>query len=96
MALFCEILGFVLLAFGLVCLVWLALGRLLLPGSRPVRVVVRGEGDGEGLEQTVRGLMWLRRSGFWRGVVVIEDAGLTPAGMLLAHILARQDGVEFT
>jgi len=96
MTLFCELFGWLLVAFGAVCLLWMILGRLLLPGSCPVRAVVAAEGAGEGLEQTVRGLIWLRREGLWQGVVVIEDRGLDPAGRRLAQTLARQDGVEFT
>lgn len=96
MTLFCEILEIMLVAFGALCLLWAALGRLLLPGTCPVRAVVAGTGGGEGLEQTVKGLLWLRGAGLWRGTVVIEDRGLEPAGVLVARALARQDGVEFT
>jgi len=96
MTLFCEFFRLLLMAFGVVCLLWAALGRLLLPGVCPVRMVVVGTGKGDGLEQTVKGLLWLRGVGLWRGVVVIENRGLDPAGVLLARTLARQDGVEFT
>ena len=96
MTLFCELFGLLLAAFGIVCLVWAAVGRLRLPGSCPVRAVVCGAGSGAGLEQTVKGLLWLRSAGLWRGVVVIEDHGLDRAGLLLAQTLARQDGVEMT
>ena len=77
-------------------LVGLALGRLLLPVLLPIRAVVYGAGRGDGLEQTVKGLLWLRRAGLWRGRVIIEDRGLDREGLLLARMLARQDGVEFT
>ena len=93
---FCEFSGLLLMAFGALCLLWVVLGRLLLPGRCPVRAVVAGMGQGEGLEQTVKGLLWLRSAGLWRGMVVIEDCGLDPAGVRLARALARQDGVEFT
>lgn len=94
MELFSEICGVLLVAFGIACLIWMAFGRLLLPGVCPVRAVVTGAGSGEGLEQTVRGLLWLREAGFWKGVVIIEDGGLDQAGRLLAQTLARQNGVE--
>ncbi len=81
-------------AFGLAGAVWLGLGRLLLPAPCPVRAVIVGRGCGDGLEQTVRGLLWLRRSGLWRGTVVITDGGLDPQGLALARMLARRDGVE--
>ena len=94
MTLFCELSGLLLITFGIVCLAWAALGRLLLPGKCPVRAVVEAKDAGEGLEQTVKGLLWLRSAGLWRGVVVIEDCGLDQQGIVLARTLARQDGVE--
>lgn len=86
----------VLLAvFGLVCLVWLAYGWLLLPGRCPMGVVVTAAGEGEGLEQTIRGLLWLRRSGLWNGSIVIRDGGLSREGLTLTLLIARREGVEF-
>lgn len=85
----------VLAVFGMACLVWLAYGWLLLPGSCPIQAVVLADGGGEGLEHTVKGLLWLRRTGLWHGSVTIRDAGLNPDGLILARTLARQDGVEF-
>ena len=96
MTLFLEFLGLLLVAFGLTCLIWMTVGRLLLPGACPVRAVITGEESGNGLEQTVKGLLWLRRTGLWRGVVVIEDGGLDRQGREVALALARQDGVELT
>ena len=96
MPLFLDLIGLLFILFGVACLAWMALGALLLPGLCPVRAVVAAEGAGDGLEQTVKGLLWLRRTGLWRGTVVIEDRGLDPAGMALARTLARQEGVEFT
>ena len=43
--------------FGLACLVWLAYGWLLLPGACPIQAVVTATGGGEGLEQTIKGLL---------------------------------------
>lgn len=97
MRIFWEILISLLAAFGLTCLGWLALGRILLPlGAKglELRCVLRAHGDGAGLEHTVSGLLWLRRSGVWRGVIVIEDGGLTPEGLTLARELTRHSGVE--
>lgn len=85
----------VLAVFGMACLVWLAYGWLLLPGSCPIRAVVMAAGGGEGLEHTVKGLLWLRRTGLWHGEIAIRDAGLNQEGLALALTLARQDGVEF-
>ena len=94
-----EIIPFFLIlpaALGLVGLGWLALGALLLPGRCAVRLVVPARGGGEGLEQTVKGLLWLRRSGLWRGGIVIEDCGLDEDGAALARTLAKTRGVCFS
>lgn len=85
----------VLAVFGLACLLWLAYGWLLLPGSCPIRAVVTGSGSGEGLEQTVKGLLWLRKNRLWVGAVTIQDGGLNQEGLLLALALARREDVEF-
>ena len=91
-----QCLAVLLAAFGLVCLGWLAVGALLLPGVCPARMVVDAKGSGDGLEQTVKALLWLRRAGLWWGEVVIEDCGLDEAGSALAHALAGQNGVRFS
>ena len=91
-----QFLAILLAAFGLVCLGWLALGALLLPGQCDTRLTVSAQGAGEGLEQTVRGLLWLRRTGLWRGEVVIEDCGLDRDGLALARTLAGERGVSFS
>ena len=91
-----QLLAVLLAAFGLVSLGWLAVGALLLPGICPARMVVDAKGSGDGLEQTVKALLWLRRTGLWWGEVVIEDCGLDREGVALARALAEQNGVEFS
>lgn len=91
-----QILTALLAAFGLVGLGWLAIGALLLPGVCPARMSVDAKGSGEGLEQTVKALLWLRRAGLWWGEIVIEDCGLDRQGEALARALAGQNGVEFS
>ncbi len=91
-----ELLAVLLAAFGLVSLGWLAVGALLLPGVCPARMVIDAAGDGGGLEQTVKALLWLRRTGLWWGQVVIEDRGLDRTGMAVAQALAAHSGVEFS
>lgn len=91
-----QFLAALLAAFGLVSLVWMAVGALLLPGVCPARMVVDARGDGAGLEQTVKALLWLRRTGLWWGDVVIEDCGLDRDGEALARSLGSQNGVEFS
>ena len=91
-----QFLAVLLAAFGLVSLGWLAVGALLLPGVCPARMVVDAKGDGSGLEQTVKALLWLRRTGLWWGEVVIEDCGLDEGGAALARALAKRSGVCFS
>ena len=80
---------------GMACVIWLAYGWLLLPAACPLCVVVTATGGGEGVEQTVKGLLWLRKSRLWQGTVSIRDGGLTREGLMLVLTLARQEGVEF-
>ena len=89
-----QFFGVLLAAFGLVSLGWLALGTLLLPADCPARTVITGRGRGDGLEQAVRAMVWLRRTGLWRGVVVIEDGGLDETGQALARALAQRYHLE--
>lgn len=91
-----QFIAVLLAAFGLVSLGWLALGALLLPGRCAARMAVAARGSGDGLEQTVRAMLWLRGTGFWRGEVVIEDHGLDEDGAALARALAEQSGVCFS
>ena len=91
-----QFLAALLAAFGLVSLGWLALGALLLPGVCPARMVVDARDSGDGLEQTVKALLWLRRTGLWWGEVVIEDCGLNREGEILARTLAGRNGVTFS
>ena len=89
-----ELLLALLAVFGLLCLTWLGLGWLLLPLRCPARVILEARGSGEGLEQAVRGLRWLRRTGLWRGTVILRDTGLDGQGRALANVLCLQDGVR--
>ena len=90
-----QFFAILLAAFGLVCLGWLALGALLLPGRCDTRLVISARGGGEDLEQTVKALLWLRHTGLWRGELVIEDCGLNEDGLALVRALAR-NGVSFS
>lgn len=82
-------------ALGLACVGWWLFGLLLrpLPG-REVKIVLPGRGDGERLEQQLRGFIWLRGMGLLCCTVVIADIALTPAGRALAlRLAARWPGV---
>lgn len=76
-------------ALGLLGLGWLLLGRLLTPGlgDGPVYTVTPASGTGDGLEHTVKGLLWLRKNGLLQGTIVIADGGLDPAGKAVAAAL---------
>lgn len=91
-----EIVFSLLAVFGLFALGWVAFGRALAPTDRysPAYAVVPVRGDGAGLEQTVRGLLWLRGGEYGRYTVVIADDGLDPAGRAVADALVgREPGV---
>lgn len=66
-----------LAAFGLAALLWLCLGRLLLPvgGMEPVQVSLT---PGPGLEQNLKGLQWLAAAGLLDARVTVWDPGLLP------------------
>ncbi len=85
--------GLSLLAvLGLMSLLWLCLGHLLTPaGGCRVLAVLPGRGDGEDLEQAVKGLLWLREGGLLEGRVLIADCGLDPAGKAIAMALCAQE-----
>lgn len=98
MTLFFEILTALLAGFGLVCLAWLAFGKMVLPlGTEglSVQAVVTVSEESSGLEQTVSALLWLRRSGLWQGEILLTGS-FDPAGLELARRLAEQPGVELS
>ena len=86
----------ILAAAGLLSLGWLLFGRLVRPagGAGQVYAVVPAAGDGAGLEQTVKGLLWLRDGELARFTVVIADDGLDETGRAVAAaLLAGSRGV---
>lgn len=91
-----EVILSLLAVVGLLSLSWLLLGHILTPaGSGESLSIVPGRGDGETLEQSVRGLLWLRGGGLLAGNVVIVDCGLAPTGRAVAAALClREPGVE--
>ena len=77
-----------LASVGLLFLGWALFERLLHPKAAPgapCRTVVRGEGNGAGLEYTVNAL-------FWSGEkeVILLDAGLNGEGRQIALLLQRR------
>ena len=88
-----EIFLSLLAVFGLFCLGWLAFGRILAPRDyyAPAYAVVPARGNGAALEQTVRGLLWLRAGELQRYTVVIADAGLDAQGRAVAAALSNEE-----
>ena len=90
-----ETVAAVLCILGLTGALWWLVGRMLRPlphGS--AFVLLRGRGDGCGLEQTVRGFIWLRGLGLLQAPVLIADLGLTARGREIAlRLCARWPGV---
>ncbi len=88
-----------LLAVGLLCLGWALFGKLLTPVQNmgaPMFALVKGEGDGEGLEHTLACLVWLRGRDLAGCPVLLVDAGLNEEGLHLARLLcSRWPAVEF-
>ena len=95
MSLLWETLAAVACVLGLSFLGWWLFGRLLRPiPAEGVRVLLPGRKDGDGLEQTVRAMIWLRSLGLLNCPVVIADVDLTPAGRELAlRLAARWPGI---
>ena len=82
---------FLLLAIVFCTVVCAVCSRMLTPDSeRDTWAVVRAVGSGEGLEQRVRNLMWLRAWGLLRCRVILADDGLDADGRRLAVHLARR------
>lgn len=84
-----EVLLTMLCVLGLGLSGWWLMGRLLrpVPGSA-VCAVIPCRGDGEGMEQGVRTMVWLRSLGLLNCPVVLMDAGLSPMGRETALRLA--------
>ena len=87
-----EILLSLLAVFGLFSALWLLFRRAMYTqaGNQPgACAVVAARGDGTGLEQTVKELLWLRLGGARPYTVLIADAGLDTKGKAAAAALAN-------
>ena len=83
--------GMLWAAIALVCGGCLLYGRLLCPRDHEgICAVVRAQGDGEGVEQRVRCLMWLHRCGLLGCTVAVADAGLNEEGRRLVALLEQR------
>ena len=71
------------------CIACILYSKLLFPQTAgETWAVIWGFDCGEGLEQRVRSLMWLRSCGLLRCAVVVADGGLNEDGRALAVRLA--------
>ncbi len=82
----------VLAAVGLCTLLWLIFGGLLLPvgSDGTLRVYVLATGSAGNVEQILRGLCWLKRTGILGGKINILDAGLNGAGRAQVRYLIEK------
>ncbi len=94
MSLAAEIILAAVITAAILLSLWAVRGISLLPVETGEGVIlesrVRATGDGDGLENTVEGLMWLRDNGTLRGNIVISDNGLTCDGRKRAELLAKK------
>lgn len=94
MSKFLDIFISVLLCGGVIFLICWAKGKFVLPvrsdENTALTMVITAKGDGETLEQTVRGLIWLCESGNVSMMMEIEDAGLSIQGKSLAEKIEKK------
>lgn len=91
---FVEILAALLCAALLLFLNRILFTHLVSPsqqGTAPVFAVVPAAGSGDGLEQTLRHLHWLRTEKLSHFTILVVDAGLSPAGRELIETMLRKD-----
>ena len=55
-----------------------------------VSMVVTAQGNAEGLEQTLRGLVWLAENGIVVARILIVDCGLDEEGLILMRLLTKK------
>jgi len=75
-------------------ILWVVYGSLCTPVrlGRGIGVctVVTARGSAEGLEQTLKGLVWLEENGIVVARILIVDCGLNEDGLALARLLAKK------
>ena len=82
---FGEILLSLLCVFGLSLAGWWLMGRLLRPIPQTcLYALIPVKGEGEGMEQGVRMLVWLRSLGLLNCPILLADVGLSPEGREVA------------
>ena len=79
-----------LAAVGLFTLLWLGLGRLLIP-SPSVHLLLPVKGAGGDLEHILKGQDWLHTAGLLDALIHLLDAGLADAGRERVERLLRSE-----
>lgn len=79
-----------LAAVGLFTLLWLGLGRLLIP-THSIHLLLPVKGDGGDLEHNLKGLRWLHATGLLDAQIDLLDAGLSDAGRERVERLLRSE-----
>ena len=90
-----ETIAATLCVLGLMGCFWWLTGRLLRPlPCGNAFILLRGRGEGDALEQSVRGFIWLRGLGLLKAPILIVDLGLSQRGREIAlRLCARWPGV---
>ena len=78
------------LAFGLLCGIWILLGRLAMPIRGPMTLLLPVKGDAERAEQTLYALACLMDQGAAELRLVLVDQGLTEQGRICCARLAER------
>lgn len=91
-----EFLLFLLLAAGVLLVLWCAVGVVLTPFyDSDTKTLYYIKENAERLEQRVRAFAWLRGSGMFGGILVLVDCGLgTEAVARAAALQKRYEWVE--
>lgn len=90
-----NLLAVLILCSGFVFLLWEFKGWLLKPilggRSTSITVVVSAKGAAPELEQTISGLLWLKRNGTLNADILIIDEGLDDEAAMKARLLSTED-----
>ena len=96
MELFADIVIAVVVCGAVAAVIWSLKGLLLTPVRRrenaDVFAVIRAKDDAQGLEQAVKGLVWLKDSGKAELGLIIADDGMNFEARRRAQLLAEKSG----
>lgn len=90
----------VLVLAALVMMVFLLLYEMIICPVRPgenerIETALRVKGSAPGLENTLRGLLWLKSSGRVDMSIVLVDEGMDPDSRHTAQLLCEKNGIDF-